>query len=166
MDLIIIIIGFLLILTGIIGSFLPIMPGPITGWFGLLVLYQTSFLNLDYFFLGITFVIAISVFILDYIIPSIGAKKFGGSKSGVIGSTLGTIIGIVLLGPIGIIIGAFLGAFAGELIKNPSKTRIAFKAAIGTLIGYLGGIILKLSIAILFSIKFFKIILNNWNEIL
>ena len=166
MNLVLITIGFLLILTGIVGSFIPIIPGPIAGWLGLFVVYQSSFLNLDYLFFGITFVIAISVFILDYIIPSIGAKKFGGSKSGVIGSTLGTIIGIIFLGPIGIIIGAFLGAFVGELFKNRSNTRIAFKAAIGTLIGYLGGIFLKLSIAIVFSIKFFKIILNNWNEIL
>ena len=111
-------------------------------------------------------VVAVSIFILDYIVPSIGAKKFGGSKSGVIGSTLGTIIGVVLLGPIGIILGAFLGAFVGEISKNRSDARIAFKAAIGTLVGYLGGIFLKLSIAIVFSIKFFKIILNNWNEIL
>ena len=166
MNLVLITIGFLLILTGIVGSFIPIIPGPIAGWLGLFVVYQSSFLNLDYFFLGITFVIAISVFILDYIIHSIGAKKFGGSKAGVIGSTLGTIIGIIFLGPIGIIIGAFLGAFVGELSKNRSNTRIAFKAAIGTLIGYLGGIILKLSIVIVFSIKFFKIIINNWNEIL
>ena len=166
MNLVLITIGFLLILTGIVGSFIPIIPGPIAGWLGLFVVYQSSFLNLDYFFLGTTFIIAITVFILDYIIPSIGAKKFGGSKSGVIGSTLGTIIGIIFLGPIGIIIGAFLGAFVGELSKNRSNKLIAFKAAIGTLIGYLGGIILKLSIAIVFSIKFFKIILNNWNEIL
>ena len=166
MNLVLITIGFLLILMGIAGSFIPIIPGPIAGWFGLFVIYQSSFLNLDYFFLGITFFIAFSVFILDYVIPSIGAKKFGGSKSGVIGSTLGTIIGIIFLGPIGIIIGAFFGAFVGELFKNRSNTRIAFKAAIGTLIGYLGGIFLKLSIAIVFSIKFFKIILNNWNEIL
>ena len=166
MNLVLITIGFLLILTGIVGSFIPIIPGPIAGWFGLFIVYQSSFLSLDYFFLGITFVIAISVFILDYIIPSIGAKKFGGSKSGVIGSTLGTIIGIIFLGPIGIIIGAFWGAYIGELSKNWSNKRIAFNAAIGTLIGYLGGVILKLSIAIIFSIKFFKIILNNWNEIL
>ena len=165
MNLVLITIGFLLILMGIAGSFIPIIPGPITGWFGLFVVYQSSFLNLDYFFLGITLAIAISVFILDYIIPSIGAKKFGGSKSGVIGSTLGTIIGIVLLGPIGVIIGAFLGAFVGELFKNRSNTKIALKAAIGTLIGYLGGVFLKLSIAIIFSIKFFKIIFNNWSEI-
>ena len=166
MNLVLITIGFLLILTGIVGSFIPIIPGPIAGWLGLFVVYQSSFLNLDYFFLGTTFIIAITVFILDYIIPSIGAKKFGGSKSGVIGSTLGTIIGIIFLGPIGIIIGAFLGAFVGELSKNRSNKLIAFKAAIGTLIGYLGGIILKLSIAIVFSIKFLKIILNNWSEIL
>ncbi|MFL2587417.1 MAG: DUF456 domain-containing protein [Flavobacteriaceae bacterium TMED121] len=165
MDLIIIIIGFLLILTGIIGSFLPIMPGPITGWFGLLVLYQTSFLNLDYSFLLVTLFIAVSIFILDYFIPAIGAKKFGGTKTGVIGSTLGTVIGIILFGPMGIIFGAFLGAFIGELSTNKSNTRIALKAAIGTLVGYIGGILLKLSLGIVFTIKFVKIILNNWNEI-
>ena len=146
MDLIIITIGFLLILTGIIGSFLPIIPGPITGWFGLLVLYQTSFLNLDYSFLLVTLVIAVSIFILDYFIPAIGAKKFGGTKTGVIGSTIGTVIGIILLGPMGIIFGAFLGAFIGELSKNKSTIRIALKAAIGTLVGYIGGILLKLSL--------------------
>lgn len=166
MDLIIITIGFLLILTGIIGSFLPIIPGPITGWFGLLVLYQTSFLNLDYSFLLVTLFIAVSIFIFDYFIPAIGAKKFGGTKTGVIGSTLGTVIGIILLGPMGIIFGAFLGAFIGELSTNPSNTRIALKAAIGTLVGYIGGILLKLSLGIVFTIKFVKIILNNWNEIL
>lgn len=165
MDLLIIIIGFLLILTGIIGSFLPIMPGPITGWFGLLVLYQTSFLNLDYSFLLVTLFIAVSIFILDYFIPAIGAKKFGGTKTGVIGSTLGTVIGIILFGPMGIIFGAFLGAFIGELSTNKSNTRIALKAAIGTLVGYIGGILLKLSLGIVFTIKFVKIILNNWNEI-
>ena len=165
MDLIIIIIGFLLILTGIIGSFLPIMPGPITGWFGLLVLYQTSFLNLDHSFLLVTLFIAVSIFILDYFIPAIGAKKFGGTKTGVIGSTLGTVIGIILFGPMGIIFGAFLGAFIGELSTNKSNTRIALKAAIGTLVGYIGGILLKLSLGIVFTIKFVKIILNNWNEI-
>ncbi len=165
MDLIIITIGFLLILTGIIGSFLPIIPGPITGWFGLLVLYQTSFLNLDYSFLLVTLFIAVSIFILDYFIPAIGAKKFGGTKTGVIGSTLGTVIGIILFGPMGIIFGAFLGAFIGELSTNKSNTRIALKAAIGTLVGYIGGILLKLSLGIVFTIKFVKIILNNWNEI-
>ena len=165
MDLLIIIIGFLLILTGIIGSFLPIIPGPITGWFGLLVLYQTSFLNLDYSFLLVTLFIAVSIFILDYFIPAIGAKKFGGTKTGVIGSTLGTVIGIILFGPMGIIFGAFLGAFIGELSTNKSNTRIALKAAIGTLVGYIGGILLKLSLGIVFTIKFVKIILNNWNEI-
>ena len=165
MDLIIITIGFLLILTGITGSFLPIIPGPITGWFGLLVLYQSSFLNLDYSFLLVTLFIAVSIFILDYFIPAIGAKKFGGTKTGVIGSTLGTVIGIILLGPMGIIFGAFLGAFIGELSTNKSNIRIALKAAIGTLLGYIGGILLKLSLGIVFTIKFVKIILNNWNEI-
>jgi uncharacterized membrane protein YbaN (DUF454 family) len=47
MNLVLITIGFLLIVTGIVGSFIPIIPGPIAAWFGLFVVYQSSFLNLD-----------------------------------------------------------------------------------------------------------------------
>ena len=74
MDLILIFIGFLLILLGLVGSFVPVIPGPITAWLGLLILYQTSFLASDFYFLAITFTVAIGVFILDYFIPMLGAK--------------------------------------------------------------------------------------------
>ena len=63
MDFVIICIGILLILIGLIGSFVPIIPGPITAWVALLILHQTSFLSLDFTFLAITFSVAIGVFI-------------------------------------------------------------------------------------------------------
>ena len=75
MDLILIFIGFLLILLGLVGSFVPVIPGPITAWLGLLILYQTSFLASDFYFLAITFTVAIGVFILDYFIPMIRCQK-------------------------------------------------------------------------------------------
>ncbi len=109
---------------------------------------------------------AISVFILDYFIPSIGANKFGGSNAGVIGSTIGLVIGIFLFGPIGILFGSFFGALIGELTVNINNMRIALLAAIGTLIGYLGGVLLKLSVSLFFLVKFFKIVISNWNEII
>ena len=101
MDLALIIIGVLLIITGLIGSFVPVIPGPITAWFGLLALHQTSIVASNFSFLAITFSIAIGIFILDYFIPMIGAKKFGGTKSGIIGATLGLIVGMMIIGPLG-----------------------------------------------------------------
>jgi len=166
MEIVLIIISFLLVILGIVGSFIPIIPGPISGWLGLLILHQASFLEAQYYFLAITFVIAISVFILDYFIPSIGAKKFGGSNAGVIGSTIGLVIGIFLFGPIGILFGSFFGALIGELTVNINNIRIALLAAVGTLIGYLGGVLLKLSVSLFFLVKFFKIVISNWNEII
>ena len=88
-------LGFIFILLGIVGSFLPILPGPITGWVGLLLLHQSSKITPDTSFLVTTFIIALAVFLLDYIIPALGTKKFGGSKYGVIGSTLGLLIGLL-----------------------------------------------------------------------
>ena len=166
MEIVLIIISFLLVILGIVGSFIPIIPSPISGWLGLLILHQASSLGAQYYFLAITFVIAISVFILDYFIPTIGAKKFGGSNAGVIGSTIGLVIGIFLFGPIGILFGSFFGALIGELTVNINNIRIALLAAIGTLIGYLGGVLLKLSVSLFFLVKFFKIVISNWNEII
>lgn len=166
MEIVLIIISFLLVILGIVGSFIPIIPSPISGWLGLLILHQASFLEAQYYFLAITFAIAISVFILDYFIPSIGAKKFGGSNAGVIGSTIGLVIGIFLFGPIGILFGSFFGALIGELTVNINNMRIALLAAIGTLIGYLGGVLLKLFVSLFFLVKFFKIVISNWNEII
>ena len=158
MDLTLIIIGFLLIFLGLIGSFVPVIPGPITAWLGLLTVHQTSFLESDFRFLAITFTIAIAVFILDYFIPMIGAKKFGGTKAGVIGATLGLIIGMIFLGPLGILIGTFSGALIGELIHNSKDKQTAIKAAFGSLIGFLTGVFLKFSVTLVFAYYYVKIL--------
>jgi len=123
MDIFLLLVGFVLVLLGIIGSFLPVLPGPLTGWLGLLLLHLTSAVPINWTYLGITLAIAILIWILDYIIPAIGTKRFGGSTYGVYGTTIGLIIGLLSPIPFGILIGAFLGAFIGELymtsqIKN------------------------------------------------
>lgn len=158
MDLALIIIGVLFIIIGLVGSFVPVIPGPISGWVALLILHQTSFISSDFTFLMITFLLAIGVFVLDYFIPIIGAKKFGGTKSGIIGATLGLLIGLIFLGPLGIFLGTFSGALVGELIHNPDDKRTAFKAATGSLIGFITGVFLKFSVTVLFAYYFFMII--------
>ncbi len=160
MDIFLLILGFLLTLLGIIGSFLPILPGPITGWFGLLLLHATKIIPMDWTFLGITLAIAIVIWILDYIIPAIGTKRFGGSKYGVYGTTIGLLIGLLSPIPFGILIGAFFGALVGELLYDSKDTNRAIKASFGAFIGFLASATIKFSIAtvyvVLFLIQFWK----------
>ena len=104
MDIVYLFISLLLIITGIIGCFFPIIPGPLTGWFGFVFLNQIEFVEIDTNFLIITFIISFSTMIIDYIIPIIGTKIFGGSKKGMIGASLGLLVGIIFMGPFGLLI--------------------------------------------------------------
>lgn len=146
-------------LLGIIGSFLPILPGPITSWLGLLIAHFTNAIPINKSFLIITFIIAVCIWVLDYIIPAIGTKRFGGSKAGMIGTTIGLIVGLLAPIPGGIILGPFFGALVGELIhKNDSK--IALKAAFGSFIGFLTSTFIKFIVAIIYFGLFIGILID------
>ncbi len=160
MDILLLLLGLFFVILGIIGSFLPILPGPLTGWIGLLILHFTKAVPMNQTFLGITLVVAIAIWILDYIIPIIGTKKFGGSKAGMIGTFLGLIIGLLSPIPFGIIIGPFVGALVGELIHQ-GDTEKAIKAAFGSFIGFLTGTFLKFIVAIIFTGYFVGIAWEN-----
>lgn len=150
MDIFLLILGFFFVLLGILGSFLPVLPGPLTGWIGLLILHLTKIVPLDWTFLGITLGVAILIWALDYVIPAWGTKKFGGSKYGIWGTVLGLIIGLIFMGPFGIIIGPFLGAFIGELIHDSTDSKKAVKAAFGSFIGFMFSTGLKFLVSIIF----------------
>jgi len=165
MDLILIVLGLFLVILGIIGSVLPVLPGPITGWLGLLLLFLTNAIPINYYLLGITFFVALLILILDYIIPGIGAKKFGGSKKGANGATLGLIIGLLLPIPLGFVIGAFAGAFIGELIHDPKDLKRAIKSAFGSFIGFLASTTMKLFVSVIFLVIYIYEISAYWTEI-
>ncbi|WP_299325377.1 DUF456 domain-containing protein [uncultured Maribacter sp.] len=151
MDIFLLVLGFILMLVGIFGSFLPVLPGPPISWVGLLLLYSTSAITMNWTFLGITLAIALIVFGLDYVIPAIGTKKFGGTKAGVIGTTVGLLVALIfpILGPFGIIVWPFVGALVGELLNKADK-KTATKAAFGSFLGFLTGTFLKFMVAIVY----------------
>ena len=161
MDIFLLLLGVIFCLVGIVGSFFPIFPGPIASWCGLLILNFTSFVNFSFSFLIITFLIAFTVSIIDYIIPILGVQKLGGSKGGQIGATIGLLFGLFILGPLGLIFGPFLGALTGEVIskKNISNSILP---AFGSLIGVLAGTVLKTIITVVFLIFFLYSILSNF----
>ncbi len=151
MDIVLLILGFILMLVGILGSFLPVLPGPPVSWAGLLLLVLTTAVPNDWWFLGTTAVIALIVVALDYVIPAMGTKKFGGSKAGVIGTMAGLLVAIFIpiLGIFGIIIWPFIGALVGELI-NKADQKTALKAAFGSFMGFLTGTFLKFLVTVVF----------------
>jgi len=164
MDLILVIGGFLLCLLGIVGSVLPVLPGPPISWLGLLLLHLTNGVPLSYWFLGITLVIALTIFILDYFIPAIGTKRFGGSSAGAIGTIIGLIIGLFSPIPFGILIGAFLGALIGEMVFNKTERKKALKAAFGAFLGFLTSTFMKLVVSFIFLGLFLWDLIQNWSN--
>lgn len=155
MDIILLISGCLLILLGVAGSFIPIIPGPVCSWLGLLVLHLTQGIPKNISFLTITFVIALLIFLLDTLLPIWGTKKLGGTRMGTIGSGIGLLIGF-FFGPIGLILGPFMGALAGELTQS-SDFKKAVRAAFGSLVGFLAGTMMKFSLSVVYLILFVNI---------
>ena len=86
---------------------------------------------MDRSFLIITLIIALFIWLLDYIIPAMGNKRYG-----MIGTSFGLIVGIIAPIPGGIIVRPFVGALMGELL-NKSDSKTASRAAFGSFVGFL-----------------------------
>ena len=150
MDLLLFTLGFICIIVGIFGSFMPVLPGLSSCWVGLLLLYLTKAVENNYWVLGITLLITIVITVLDYIIPAKGTKKFGGSSYGIWGTNIGLIVGILSPIPFGVIIGPFVGALIGELVYDSKNHKRALKAATGSLLGFLASSFINFMFCIIF----------------
>lgn len=139
-----IIIGALLILLGLAGCVLPVLPGPPLSFVGLLLLALINhFLPpLTPTLIIVMAIITLAVTVAEYILPLVSAKRYGASKWGIWGSVLGMAIGI-FFSPFGMLLGAFIGAVAVEWLVQKEKGR-AIKAGWGVFIGSLVGTALKL----------------------
>jgi uncharacterized protein len=165
MDWLIITLGIIALLIGLIGGVLPVIPGPAISFGALLLLQLTEKAPFSSEFLMVMGLVMGAVTVLDYVVPIYGTKKFGGSKAGVRGSMLGLVVGIIVLpflgitlgpfGVLGIIFGPFVGAYIGE--KSTGKeSNLAFKAAMGSFIGFITGTLMKLAYSSIAIWYFFK----------
>lgn len=156
MEIFLIIVGFILIVIGLIGCLIPGLPGPPLSYLGVIIQQLRPGENpFTIKFLVIWGLITLGVSLLDYLLPIFGTKKFGGSRQGVYGSVAGLLIGLFFFPPLGIIIGPFLGAFLGELIsgKQPGE---ALKAGFGSFIGFLTGTATKLVVSGILTYHFIQ----------
>jgi uncharacterized protein YqgC (DUF456 family) len=137
MEAILIILGATFITFGLIGAFLPIIPGLPFSYAGFLLL-QLAQQPFTITFLLIWIIIVALITILDGLMPVWGTKKFGGTPYGILGCIVGLVIGMFFFPPIGFVTGPLFGAFIGELIAGKTSG-IALKAALGSFFGFMVG---------------------------
>ena len=161
MTILLIITGGILVLVGIAGCVVPVLPGPPISYVSLILLslaYRWKAFSAD--FLIVMGVLTVVVTVLDFILPVYLPKRYGASKFGIWGSIFGMIAGMIFFPPFGLIIGTFLGAVLGELAFNRDK-RASLKAALGVFIGTIAATLLKVSLSGIIGFYFFRAVIRG-----
>jgi uncharacterized protein YqgC (DUF456 family) len=151
------ILALIIMLVGIIGIVLPILPGlPLIFGAALLFSIVTGFQYVGAKTIIIFACLTLIGMILDYVATALGVKKMGGSTIGMIGASIGMIVGLLIPGAgiFGFIIGAFIGAVVCELLVG-KEARNALKAGFGSFIGFLAGGVLRFVIGVVMVGVFF-----------
>ena len=152
-------LGIILMLIGLIGCVIPIIPGPPISFIGLIVLKFSKFGDdLTTRLLLILGLVALVVTVLDYVVPIWGTKRMGGSKAGMWGAGIGLIAGIFFFPPIGLIIGPLVGAILAESLRGEEFNK-SFRAGMGSVLGFFLGIGLKLIASAVMTYYFVKIVI-------
>lgn len=140
------VLGVALLVAGLAGLVLPVLPGGILLPLGVLVLaWAGNFAVLGWGTVVFAFVVGVAILAVDWAATLLGAKAFGASRWALIGSTVGLVVGL-FLGPLGVVLGPVVGAVAFELVKDPDVRRAA-KAGVGTFVGFVVGSVLKVVLA-------------------
>ncbi len=145
----------LLFIVGLAGVFLPVIPGLIIAFAGLL-LYAAAdgFQHFSPWEVVLLGGMAVAGSLLDNLAGVYGAKKFGATRWGICGAVAGLLVGF-FFGPLGIIFGPLCGALAGEMLGGREAGEAA-RAGVGTLVGFLGGVFIKLLLVIIIIVYFFS----------
>jgi uncharacterized protein YqgC (DUF456 family) len=151
-----IVLGIIFILIGLIGCIIPGIAGPPFSFLALICLsIVKKWEPFSVRLLIILGILTVIVQALDYLLPALGAKKFGATKYGFWGTIIGMLLGIFFVPPFGIIAGAFLGALLGEIVAGKEAAK-ALKAGWGVFAGVMAGMFLKLVLAGVMTFYFIK----------
>ena len=159
MDILLSILALLLIVVGILGCIVPILPGVALAYVGYLCCYFCSFSQITTAAVWVYLALTVAVSVADYILPAYMTKLSGGSKAGERGATAGLIAGMLLGSVVGAIIGPFIGAVVGEIIADPTDKRRAFKVGAGSFLSFLVGTGLKVILSFVMLLAVFRDIL-------
>lgn len=153
MEIIWIILGAVFIIAGLIGAFLPIVPGLPFSYVGLVILQLLHAPFSILFMLIWLAVVLVFSFVLDNLIPAWATKRSGGSPYGITGCMIGLVAGL-FFPPIGFVVGPLIGAFVGEMIAGQTSDR-AMRSAFGAFMGFMAATGLKVMAAGIIAFYYF-----------
>lgn len=149
--------GGALLLLGVLGCFIPVLPGPLLGYSALWVMWLFG-VSPGESRLWTGGVIVVVVSVIDYLLPTYFARKFRCSKSGILGCFLGTVVGLFFI-PWGLVMGPVLGTMLGELTVGKSLYDAA-KGGFGAFCGFVTCLLAKLASVGLFGWWFLNAMLE------
>lgn len=140
---------WVLIFVGLAGTILPVLPG-VALVFGGILLYALYF---GVATIGLTTLILLGVatalsFVLDLMASLYGAKRFGATRAGMIGSILGGVGGLLFLNIPGLLLGTFVGAVIGESFVAKQPLSRGVWAGVGSILGFLASSLTKFVLAL------------------
>lgn len=148
MDLVLSIAALVLAILGIVGSIVPALPGVLLSYGGLLCAYFTSYSTMSAGSVWLWLGIVLAVSAADYFLPAWMTRRFGGSRAGAIGATIGVFAGFFFFPPLGIILGPFAGAVLGELVHDKRDVDKALRVGFGSFMAFIVGTGLKLIVSL------------------
>lgn len=128
---------------GLLGVIVPVLPGTLLSFGGLVCAYFVTGSTITTTQLIVCGIVSVVVVLLDYLLPGYFTKVFGGTKSGITGATIGTFVGFIFGIP-GIILGPFFGAVIGEMVGGKADIDRALSVGLGSLLSFLVGSGIKL----------------------
>ncbi|MDD2898447.1 MAG: DUF456 domain-containing protein [Desulfuromonadaceae bacterium] len=141
------IISAILTFTGLAGLLLPLVPGALLLFLGLLLgAWAEGFRYIGLWTLLFLAAMAAMTYVVEFVASILGVKKYGGSRRAMVGAAVGGVVGI-FLGIPGILLGPFVGAVIGELSLQRSLDE-ASQAGFGTVVGLAIGVAGKLALGI------------------
>lgn len=149
----------LLFIVAFVGLIYPVIPSVLFIFAGFVLYgFLFSFDAFNWMFWLIQVLFVLLLFGADYIANMIGVKKFGGSKAGVWGSTIGLLVGPFVIPFFGIILGPFIGAIIAELIVHKTNLKEAVKIGFGSVIGFISSVVTKGIIQLVMILYFIWVI--------
>jgi uncharacterized protein len=137
----------LLMIAGLAGALLPMLPGtPLIFAGALLYAYATDFETIGVGRLAILAVLAAVSSVLEHVAGALGARKFGGSRAAVIGALIGAVVGLAWP-PLGLLVGPLVGAIAGEFMRTRQLAG-SVRAGMGTALGVIAGVVSHFALAV------------------
>ena len=138
-----------MMLAGLAGVVLPILPGLPLAWLGLFIFaIGTGFEKITVTTTVVFFVIMLLTLALDLAAPMLGASRYRASRYGVLGAFAGFAVGLAVLGLWGLVLGPFVGALLGELLAGRRPER-ALRSAFGAFVGFLAGTLLRMTVVLI-----------------